>query len=434
MVVRLQVKELHGLYNYDINFPEEPKVYIITGPNGYGKTTILKILSHVMEGKFWYFFFIKFSQIEITFDNERMVSIEKIIRADEETEEIAEGINSKIRISFYLSKQESPLEELALEPKYLNSLIKRYKKGYAYSDSWEHDSDMEDILERDYKLETDSYWEKNGKNLQMFLREQQCSYIKEQRLLSDQVLAMRRPSVIYEREAGKIYEPEINVIDREFKGRFFKTLISAGSYSQQIDATFIKRLMEYSKDPYSEETFTQKLEKLQKKIAKLRNYNLSQQIDIPKQYMDGLKKVLSLYIDDMERKISVFDEFVEQLDAFYEMVSNKSLSNKKLILNEDDGIKLVNDRQEAIPLNKLSSGEQNLIILYYKLIFSLKKKSIVFIDEPENSLHIAWLNKMLDDYMEIANKMQCQIIIATHSPAFINGNWDLTYDLYENNC
>lgn len=433
MVVKLQIKELHGLYNYDICFPEKPKVYIITGPNGYGKTTILKILSHVMEGKFWYFFFIKFSHIEITFENARMISIEKVSKGDEETEEIAEGVNSKIKIRFYLSEQDSPLEELVLEPEYLNSLIKRYKRGYVYSEWLDYDSDLEELLEREYKVDADDYWEKKGKNLQMFLREQQCSYIKEQRLLSDQMLAMRRPSVIYEREAGKIYEPEINVIDREFKERFFKTLINAGSYSQQIDATFIKRLMEYSREAYSKEDFSRKLETLQRKIAKLRNYNLSQQIEIPMQYTDEFQKVLSLYIDDMERKISVFDEFVEQLDDFYEMVSNKSLSNKKLILNEDDGIKLINDRQETVPLNKLSSGEQNLIILYYKLIFSLKKKSIVFIDEPENSLHIAWLKKMLDDYMAIAEKLQCQIIIATHSPAFINGNWELTYDLCENN-
>ena len=59
-------------------------------------------------------------------------------------------------------------------------------------------------------------------------------------------------------------------------------------------------------------------------------------------------------------------------------------------------------------------------------------KNILLIDEPENSLHMAWLQEMLEDYIRIAKTAQCQIIIATHSPAFIHGHWDLTYDLCEN--
>ena len=80
-------------------------------------------------------------------------------------------------------------------------------------------------------------------------------------------------------------------------------------------------------------------------------------------------------------------------------------------------------------MDKLSSGEQNLIILYYKLVFLHNSKSILLIDEPENSLHIAWLTKMLDDYINISKLLGCQIILATHSPAFINDNWDITFDL-----
>jgi predicted ATPase len=89
--------------------------------------------------------------------------------------------------------------------------------------------------------------------------------------------------------------------------------------------------------------------------------------------------------------------------------------------------------QEEVPLRKLSSGEQNLIILYYKLAFSTDMRTVLLIDEPENSLHMAWVSQMLEDYQKMAEELKCQIIIATHSPAFINEHWDISCDLYTNN-
>ena len=37
---------------------------------------------------------------------------------------------------------------------------------------------------------------------------------------------------------------------------------------------------------------------------------------------------------------------------------------------------------------------------------------------------------MLDDYIAMAETTGCQIVLATHSPTFIDGRWDLTTDLY----
>ena len=83
-------------------------------------------------------------------------------------------------------------------------------------------------------------------------------------------------------------------------------------------------------------------------------------------------------------------------------------------------------------MHSLSSGEQNLFVLCYKLVFGLNDQHIVLVDEPENSMHIAWLKHLLDDYILVSEETGCQIIIATHSPSFISGRWDLTYDLCEN--
>lgn len=44
MITRLEISGLFDLYSYDLRF-EDDAINIITGPNGYGKTTILRIIN-----------------------------------------------------------------------------------------------------------------------------------------------------------------------------------------------------------------------------------------------------------------------------------------------------------------------------------------------------------------------------------------------------
>ena len=105
--------------------------------------------------------------------------------------------------------------------------------------------------------------------------------------------------------------------------------------------------------------------------------------------------------------------------------------SEKTVDFSDDGLTIKNTNGQLLSnLHKLSSGEQNLLILYYNLLFKTNGKTILLIDEPENSLHVAWQSKMLDDYISMSKMTGCQILFATHSPTFINGRWDLTTDLF----
>lgn len=432
MISDINIQGLHGLYNYNIHFIKGQNVYIITGPNGYGKTTILKIIKHVLECKFWYFYFLKFKKIRLNFRNGRYLIIEKQTNEDKESEEISEVVNTKekVIIGLYISEKEEPIEKLVLGTNYGARLIRNYgTPRFTPRSTFYEDFDLEEILEREYQTNNDSYLNENGKNILIFLQEQQCFYIQEQRLISN-IPVM--PKNMYEKRWSRNI-PEINVIAQKLKELFSEKQKEFATKSQEIDATFIKRLIDNSQKTYCAEEFNDKLNNLKDKINNFRKYGLTPRINIPNDYQPELQNVLSLYIDDMEAKMSVFDEYYNQLATFDRIISSKSLSNKRIVLNEKQGIKLINDNEEEVPLNKLSSGEQNLIILYFKLIFSLQKNALLLIDEPENSLHAAWLTKMLNDYQEMAEKLKCQIIIATHSITFINGEWDMTYDLYDNN-
>ena len=65
----------------------------------------------------------------------------------------------------------------------------------------------------------------------------------------------------------------------------------------------------------------------------------------------------------------------------------------------------------------MSNGEQNL---YFRAIYLSKlnpKDSIIMVDEPEDSLHPTWQQKVVQLYQNIGENNQ--VIVATHSPHII---------------
>lgn len=440
MIERIEIKKLHNLYDYDIRIPDHQNVLILTGPNGYGKTTMLKIINNLLTCNFWYFCSIRFLSIRIVFrqsaqsDNSYIIKIERQVEATEKglsenTSEAIEPFNmgEQLSIELYSNKREFPIETLVLGRTYLVRLFRRYVSSVRDEYS---EQDLFKTLEREYTPSQDTYLSANGKTLSLFLQERRCQFIKEQRLI---LFTMPEKSPYGYRRKEYNDKMQVDAIAEELKRGFIKSQMLFAAKSQDIDATFIKRLVSGDHASYDEMSFKDKLNVLKQKIENYRKYALVSDIDIQEDYPQQHRGVLSLYIDDMENKLAVFEDFYEKLVLFDHFVTGKSLSNKHIILNEKRGISVYNDLNEEIPLASLSSGEQDLVILYYKLVFSTPAHSLLLIDEPENSLHVAWVEQMLNDYQVVADKLKCQIIIATHSPSFINGQWDKTYDLYEHN-
>ena len=65
------------------------------------------------------------------------------------------------------------------------------------------------------------------------------------------------------------------------------------------------------------------------------------------------------------------------------------MTRKVIKFNKEQGI-YVEYRGKQIPLNALPSGEQNDLIMFYRLIFESKVGRLILVDEPEISLHIEW--------------------------------------------
>lgn len=72
--------------------------------------------------------------------------------------------------------------------------------------------------------------------------------------------------------------------------------------------------------------------------------------------------------------------------------------------------------------------------LWYYIIncyLKIPKNTLVLVDEPEISLHIAWQRMFVKYMRKIVSLKSIYAIIATHSAQIVSGNRDIQYDLGE---
>ncbi len=138
----------------------------------------------------------------------------------------------------------------------------------------------------------------------------------------------------------------------------------------------------------------------------------------------------ALRTEDAERALAVFDGTLARIDLLLGTV-NRRLAQKYMALEPNDGFVFTTATGRRLAMTQLSSGEQRLIILLAKMLFTVRADTLVLIDEPELSFHIAWQQEFLLDMGAVIGLVGCDILIATHSPQIIHDRWDLTVELKE---
>ena len=76
---------------------------------------------------------------------------------------------------------------------------------------------------------------------------------------------------------------------------------------------------------------------------------------------------------------------------------------------------------ERLTPYQLSSGEKQMLAILLTVLIEDQQPYVLFMDEPEVSLHIDWQQKLID--MILSLNPSVQIILTTHSPAVIMNGW-----------
>ena len=138
---------------------------------------------------------------------------------------------------------------------------------------------------------------------------------------------------------------------------------------------------------------------------------------------------LTIYAEDIEKKLGVLDDLANRIDLFREIV-NQRFDYKTMSIERKAGLVFTTvPGGRSVPLSRLSSGEQHELVLLYQLLFETRENTLVLIDEPEISTHIEWQQTFLRDFLAIADLVRFNMIVSTHSADIIHDRWDLTIAL-----
>lgn len=96
-----------------------------------------------------------------------------------------------------------------------------------------------------------------------------------------------------------------------------------------------------------------------------------------------------------------------------------SETGKKIIRTENE-VRFRQMGEELMPY-QLSSGEKQMLIIMLTVLVQDNKPCVLFMDEPEVSLHIEWQQQLIDLILQLNPNVQ--IILTTHSPAVVMNGW-----------
>ena len=423
-ISRLQIKNLYDQYNYNIDFNSEEKeqITILTGPNGYGKTTILRILKSLNPKSLYYFYVIKFNEIIISFDNNTVLNITQTYKT--ETESIfavdhKEDLKKEVRFTWNKADGE-PLTHFV----YNNTNIEKARRTYKFlRGTYSRRKAFEDLTNREKEeilLDNEEFNEyiakANGQEqFLMQLEALRSCYIPSNR--------------IYNEAHEENEKLPIEKVCEALKDEMIKAKYDFLIHSQRIDSIFIKKVLGSIYEDCSLSSYNELKAEVENQMNTAAEYKLAEKVEIP-EYNEENKAVLFAYLKGLKEKFSKFSTILEKTNLFHKMLTSKGFANKSVETSTQHGFRVKSNNGDIIDGYKLSSGEQNEIIMLYRLIYEVPDQGLLLIDEPENSLHVAWQKTIVDDMKEIASVKRLQIIIATHSPSIVSKGRSMTQDLY----
>lgn len=107
-------------------------------------------------------------------------------------------------------------------------------------------------------------------------------------------------------------------------------------------------------------------------------------------------------------------------NRFQDIVDDLFEATGKKIIRSENEIQFSVLGETLLPY-LLSSGEKQILVILLTVLVEDQQPYVLFMDEPEVSLHIDWQKRLIDLILELNPNVQ--IILTTHSPAVIMDGW-----------
>ncbi|KOR90377.1 AAA family ATPase [Paenibacillus solani] len=436
---KINVSNLFGVFTHEVKINTERGITIVIGENGLGKTVLLEMIESFFNKRFHYFCNVNFEELFFEFDDGVEWIIKKISNAEEEERLLLKQVNGELINEYSLQISNDDSESLI---RFAQQIARSLGMRRISITRWEDRRDRSIYSTRELiEKYGDSFSSSKFRYENEAMIDAPEWFIARFEKISVTLIETQRVFIVDEPDQAPV--ETVKKYSSELSQLMKRKLTESTELSSKLDRTYPNRLvneLKQKKAKITDEVLNEKLKELEEKRTLLDQVGLIEtekdsillKIDKPQ---DVVKDVLMLYIKDSFEKLSIFDLISIKIELLLKIINDR-FKHKKLFVDKENSFlfrsTVIKDEYggfQIIPIEKLSSGEKNELILFYKLIFKTSSNSLILIDEPEISLHISWQNKFISDLHEIHKLNELNILIATHSPDIISNNWDLKVEL-----
>ena len=162
--------------------------------------------------------------------------------------------------------------------------------------------------------------------------------------------------------------------------------------------------------------------------ARMADANVKSELDwqlylLQRRYLDyqvniGNKMIELLSGDEEQRSQAASLSLPKR--KFQDMIDELFSYTHKTIDRKSNDIVFYQNGERLLPY-KLSSGEKQMLVILLTVLVRDDDHCVLFMDEPEASLHIEWQQKLIGMIRNLNPNVQ--LILTTHSPAVIMEGW-----------
>ena len=142
---------------------------------------------------------------------------------------------------------------------------------------------------------------------------------------------------------------------------------------------------------------------------------------LQRKYLDYQVNIGNRIIAELQAgRTEAAQQLSEKKTRFQDIVDDLFAETGKRIVRTENEIRFTQIGETLMPY-QLSSGEKQMLAILLTVLVEDNQPYVLFMDEPEVSLHIEWQKRLIDLCRELNPNVQ--IILTTHSPAVVMNGW-----------
>lgn len=143
--------------------------------------------------------------------------------------------------------------------------------------------------------------------------------------------------------------------------------------------------------------------------------------NLQRKYLDYQVNIGNRIIAQLQQgNMDAAQQLSQRKTRFQDMVDELFADTGKHIVRTENEIRFTQIGETLMPY-QLSSGEKQMLIILLTVLVEDDQPYVLFMDEPEVSLHIEWQKRLIGLIVEL--NPHVQIILTTHSPAVVMNGW-----------